>query len=319
MTNLTHKSHGCLIYKYDGFSNEHTDQIAGEAIASSVCFIFETVSNAGLKIYIFVALVLAARQIVKLKNKKILTWYLVTDMYPEQAHEYELMNKLRYKTVSIVELSIYDSWEYAHHYFYIFCTFLFVRKWFYCNISLGFHLDCTRIDYFQSWSHLWQSSRPASFSPAGLTLWPSWLERWLATLSGLSVQVRIPVGLSGHYTSLGPLMCNGDNSLSEDVWVTFIHDANITAFMMTSSNGNIFRVFFYVFFHLRLNKRLSKQPRGWWFEMPPWSLWRHCNGYFDVETIIWCIMRNHKARRLFQNLIAKDLGKCVSLISHCYH
>ena len=47
---------------------------------------------------------------------------------------------------------------------------------------------------------MWQSSRPASFSPAGLTLWPSWLERWLATLSGLSVQVRIPVGLPGHYT-----------------------------------------------------------------------------------------------------------------------
>ena len=37
---------------------------------------------------------------------------------------------------------------------------------------------------------VWQSSRPASFSPAGLTLWPSWLERWLTTLSGLSVQVR---------------------------------------------------------------------------------------------------------------------------------
>ena len=48
-------------------------------------------------------------------------------------------------------------------------------------------------------SILWQSSRPDSFSPAGLTLWPSWLERWLATLSGLSVQVRIPVGLPGHY------------------------------------------------------------------------------------------------------------------------
>ena len=47
---------------------------------------------------------------------------------------------------------------------------------------------------------MWQSSWPASFSPAGLTLWPSWLERWLVTLSGLSVQVRIPVGLSvpGH-------------------------------------------------------------------------------------------------------------------------
>ena len=58
--------------------------------------------------------------------------------------------------------------------------------------------------------------------------------------------------------------------------------------MMTSSNGNIFRVTgplcgeftgpgefptqrpvtrsFDVFFHLRLNKRLSKQPWGWWFE-----------------------------------------------------
>ena len=46
---------------------------------------------------------------------------------------------------------------------------------------------------------MWQSSRPASFLPAGLTLWPSWLERWLATLGGISVQVRIPVGLSGHY------------------------------------------------------------------------------------------------------------------------
>ena len=42
---------------------------------------------------------------------------------------------------------------------------------------------------------MWQSSRPASFSSAGLTLWPSWLECWLATLSGLSVQVRIPEGL----------------------------------------------------------------------------------------------------------------------------
>ena len=69
--------------------------------------------------------------------------------------------------------------------------------------------------------------------------------------------------------------------------------------MMTSSNGNIFCVTgplcgeftgpgefpiqrpvtrsFDVFFDLRLNKRLSKQPWGWWFEMPSWSLWRHCN------------------------------------------
>ena len=70
-------------------------------------------------------------------------------------------------------------------------------------------------------------------------------------------------------------------------------------YMMTSSNGSIFCVTgplcgeftgpgefptqrpvtrsFDVFFDLRLNKRLSKQPWGWWFETPPWSLWRHCN------------------------------------------
>ena len=72
--------------------------------------------------------------------------------------------------------------------------------------------------------------------------------------------------------------------------------------MMTSSNGNIFRVTgplcgeftgpgefpaqrpvtrsFDVFFDLRPNKRLSKQPWGWWFETLPWSLWRHCNEIF---------------------------------------
>ena len=31
------------------------------------------------------------------------------------------------------------------------------------------------------------------------------------------------------------------------------------------------------FFDLRLNKRLSKQWRGWWFETPSHPLWRHSN------------------------------------------
>ena len=34
---------------------------------------------------------------------------------------------------------------------------------------------------------------------------------------------------------------------------------------------------FDVFFDLRLNNRLSKQSRGWWFETPSRPLWRHCN------------------------------------------
>ena len=35
---------------------------------------------------------------------------------------------------------------------------------------------------------------------------------------------------------------------------------------------------FDVFFDLRLNKRLSKQSWGWWFETPSCSLWCQCNG-----------------------------------------
>ena len=34
---------------------------------------------------------------------------------------------------------------------------------------------------------------------------------------------------------------------------------------------------FDVFFDLRLNKRLSKQSRGWWFETLSHPSWRHCN------------------------------------------
>ena len=75
--------------------------------------------------------------------------------------------------------------------------------------------------------------------------------------------------------------------------------------MMMSSNGNIFRVTghlcgeftgprwiphtrpvtqsFDVFFDLRLNKRLSKQWRGWWFETLSRLLWRHRNAHSRIH------------------------------------
>ena len=74
--------------------------------------------------------------------------------------------------------------------------------------------------------------------------------------------------------------------------------------MMTSSNGNIFRVTgplcweftghrwipaqrpvtrcFDAFFDLSPNKRLSKQSWSWWFETSLRSLWRHSNESSDV-------------------------------------
>ena len=43
-----------------------------------------------------------------------------------------------------------------------------------------------------------------------------------------------------------------------------------------------------VFFDLRLNKRLSKQSWGWWFETLPSPLWRHCNGTSMVLIYMFC-------------------------------
>ena len=96
---------------------------------------------------------------------------------------------------------------------------------------------------------------------------------------------------SGTMTSLSFQWHNFDFLM--DNWVP------LQCFMMTSSNGNIFLITghlcgeftgpqwiphtkacdteLWYFFDLRLNKRLSKQPWGWWFETPSWSLWRQCN------------------------------------------
>ena len=43
---------------------------------------------------------------------------------------------------------------------------------------------------------------------------------------------------------------------------------------------------FGVFFDLHLNKRLSKQSWGWWFETPSRSIWRHCNVFQD-DVMTW--------------------------------
>ena len=42
---------------------------------------------------------------------------------------------------------------------------------------------------------------------------------------------------------------------------------------------------FDVFFDLHPNKRLSKQSRGWWFETPSCSSWRHRNVHATSATL----------------------------------
>ena len=90
---------------------------------------------------------------------------------------------------------------------------------------------------------------------------------------------------------------------SIDPLTIYVYVYHMIRYMMTSSNGNLFRVTdplcgeftgefsalrpvtrsFDVFFGLRLNKRLSKQSWGWWFETPSRPVWRHCNENSDYN------------------------------------
>ena len=50
---------------------------------------------------------------------------------------------------------------------------------------------------------------------------------------------------------------------------------------------------FNVFFDRRLNKRLNKQSRVWWFETPSRSSWRHSNdvaGSSFLAALFWCTL-----------------------------
>ena len=49
---------------------------------------------------------------------------------------------------------------------------------------------------------------------------------------------------------------------------------------------------FDVFFDLRLNKRLSKQSWGWWFEALSRPLWRHCNETKKLQVMICYLIGN---------------------------
>ena len=111
--------------------------------------------------------------------------------------------------------------------------------------------------------------------------------------------------------------------------------------MMTSSNGNIFRVTgplrreftgtgefpaqrpvprsFDVFFDLSLNKRLSKQSWGWWSETPPRSLWRQCHefgnsSFISPHTLLACASLSILGLNATRFCKRGPWLKCISLL-----
>ena len=89
-----------------------------------------------------------------------------------------------------------------------------------------------------------------------------------------------------------------------------------------SAQGPVTRNFD-VFFHLCLNKRLSKQSRGWWFETPSRSWWRHCNvlmalyvgtGAASIHNADQCLIQRPISITSIPTIIATPIpGKAASL------
>ena len=59
-----------------------------------------------------------------------------------------------------------------------------------------------------------------------------------------------------------------------------------------------------------LNKRLSKQSRGWWFETTTRSLWRHCNVWKQIYLFVLC------ATCMYVCFIKKQSHQCKYIIIH---
>ena len=127
----------------------------------------------------------------------------------------------------------------------------------------------------------------------------------LALSTVVSDSSILQLGCLGDHYKIRLYVCLYSVTLDPDLFsrntgAVTIYDIPPKNSMMTSSNGNIFRVTgdlcgeftgpgefptqmpvtrsFDVYFDLRPNKWLSKQSWGWWFGTLSCSLWRHRNG-----------------------------------------
>ena len=121
------------------------------------------------------------------------------------------------------------------------------------------------------------------------------------------------------YKMLAWCICGTQNNPMTTIiawWLVFAA-RTFTWFMMTASNGNIFRVTghlcgnspvtgefpsqrpmtrsFDVFIDLRVNKRLSKRWGGWGFETTSRPLWHNCNVKGDGQSLSLVIAYDYQS------------------------
>ena len=77
---------------------------------------------------------------------------------------------------------------------------------------------------------------------------------------------------------------------------------------------------FDVFFDLYLNKRLSKQSWGWWFETPSRPLWRHFNGKTCLSYVQYMKSETHLKPKSREILFVRNIHSPIVLkfcTEHC--
>ena len=95
--------------------------------------------------------------------------------------------------------------------------------------------------------------------------------------------------LQDNFAGFGKIAPDGHGELQGDVRSWWRHQMETFSALLAICAGNsmvtgefpaqrpVTRSFDFLFFDLRLNKRLSKQSWGWWFETLSCPLWRHSN------------------------------------------
>ena len=132
---------------------------------------------------------------------------------------------------------------------------------------------------------------------------PQWLkiiQHWKSKMPLLNVTyiyIYIVIGTNHHQTQcIGEVNPSRDrNRDSDDPWWSHQMETFSALLAICAGNSPVPGEFptqrpvtrsFDVFFDLRLNKRLSKQWRGWWFETQSCPLWRHRNANSGPDH--WC-------------------------------
>ena len=95
---------------------------------------------------------------------------------------------------------------------------------------------------------------------------------WIITGSGI-VFIHMYVIWDFYHISLRKMMTSSDGNIPALLAIC----AGIHRPPVNSPHKGQWRGALMFSFNLCLNKRLSKQSRGWWFEAPSCPLWRHCN------------------------------------------